>query len=150
MTHTYYQNLYHLVWSTTERRPLLPSQSKHRVFEYLAGAAKTAECLPVQIGGMPDHVHLLLAIPPKHAVSHIVRDIKICSTKWIKSVLPDSQSFAWQEGFGSFSVSASQKEAVMQYIANQEEHHKTRTFQEEFTTFLKIHSVQYDEAFLWR
>ena len=95
-------------------------------------------------------VHLLLAIPPKHAVSNIVRDIKICSTKWIKGVLPDSQSFAWQEGFGSFSVSTSQKDVVMQYIMNQEEHHKTRTFQEEFVTFLKIHGVQYDEAFLWR
>ena len=149
MAHTYYQNLYHLIWSTKERRPLIPSESKQRIFEYLGGAFKTAGCIPLQVGGMSDHVHVLLGIPPKFAISEVIRDVKVCSTKWIGATLPDCKQFSWQEGFGSFTVSVSQKDSVYQYILRQEEHHKTRSFTDEFKEFLKIHDVQYDEKYLW-
>jgi putative transposase len=150
MAHTYHQHLFHLVWSTKERRSLIPSSHKRRLWEYLAGAFQTAECAPIQIGGMSDHIHVLLGVPPKHAVSEIIRDIKLCSSKWIRATLSDCQDFAWQEGFGSFTVSVSQKEVVARYILNQEEHHKKQTFKEEFLELLRAHSVEYDEAYLWR
>jgi putative transposase len=150
MAHTYHQHLYHVVWSTKERRSLIPFSCKQRVFEYIGGAFRTKGCIPHQIGGMSDHIHVLLSIPPKYEVSEIMRDIKVCSSKWISNVLQDCQPFAWQEGFGSFTVSSSQKEVVMRYILNQEEHHKKWTFKEEFLELLKAHHVEYDETYLWR
>jgi putative transposase len=150
MAHTYHQHLFHLVWSTKERQPLLHSAFKQRMFEFLGGAFRTAGCMCVQVGGMSDHIHALVAIPPKYAVSEIIRDVKVCSSKWITTGATDCKAFAWQEGYGSFTVSVSQKEAVIRYIVTQEEHHKTQTFEDEFKTFLKVHEVSYDEKYLWR
>lgn len=150
MTHTYYQHLYHLVWSTKDRQPLISNDIKERFFSYILGAFRTAGSTPIKINGISDHVHILASIPPKFAVSDVIRDIKICSTKWLISTIPDCKSFAWQEGYGSFTVSPSQVENVVKYIANQEEHHKKMTFKEEFITFLKKSGIQYDEAYLWK
>jgi REP element-mobilizing transposase RayT len=150
MAHTFFQNYFHLVWSTKERLPLILDANKGRVFEYLGGCLKTLGCIPLQIGGMSDHIHLLAAIPPKFAVSEIVRDIKVASSKWINSSLTNTKGFSWQEGYGSFSVSTSQKEVVSRYILDQEKHHQTKTFREEFIEFLKIHNIEFDEKYLWQ
>jgi putative transposase len=150
MTHTYYEHLYHLVWSTKDRQPLIPNEIKERFYHYLVGAFRTTGCLSIQIGGMPDHIHILASIPPKFAVSEIIRDVKICSTKWVNATLPECKSFAWQEGFGAFTVSPSEAESVIQYILNQEEHHKKVTFREEFIAFLEKFEIHYDEAYLWK
>jgi len=148
MTHTYHKNYYHLVWSTKERLPAIIPEHKDQMFAYLGGTLKTLKCFPLQIGGMHDHVHILTIIPPHFAVANIIRDIKISSTKWMNS-LPNVKGFSWQEGYGSFTVSESQKEAVINYILNQEKHHQTRTFKDEFLELLKLHDVEYDEKYLW-
>jgi REP element-mobilizing transposase RayT len=150
MAHTYYQNCYHLVWSTKERLPLIPQESKSRLFEYTYGAFKNAECFPIIVGGMTDHIHILTEIPPKLSVSEVIRDIKICTSKWINIGLPINEKFSWQEGFGSFSVSSSKKDVVYQYIQNQELHHKKQTFKDEFLAMLDKHGIEYDPKYLWR
>jgi putative transposase len=150
MAHTFYQNYYHLVWSTKERQPMILNEYKNRIFEYLGGSLKTLGCSSLQVGGMQDHVHILAAIPPKYAVSEIVRDIKVGSSKWINSLLPNIKGFSWQEGYGSFSVSSSQKNAVLRYILDQEKHHEIKSFREEFIEFLDLHEVKYDKDYLWQ
>ena len=150
MAHTFYQNYYHLVWSTKERQSLILQEHKDRIFEYLGGLLKTSGCSSIQVGGMSDHIHILAAIPPKYAVSEIVRDLKVASSKWINLSFPDIKGFSWQEGYGSFSVSTSQKQAVKNYILDQEKHHKTKTFREEFIEFLELHEIEYDERYLWQ
>ena len=129
---------------------MILQEHKDRIFEYLGGLLKTSGCNSIQVGGMSDHVHILAAIPPKYAVSEIVRDIKVASSKWINLFFPDIKGFSWQEGYGSFSVSTSQKQAVKNYILDQEKHHKTKTFREEFIEFLELHEIEYDEKYLWQ
>ncbi len=149
MAHTHHQNIFHLVWSTKDRKPIIIDSLKSQMFAFIAGAFKTAGCNPIQIGGMPDHIHALVAIPPRCAVSDVVRDIKICSSKWAQQNFPVGKSFAWQGGFGSFTVSASQVENVRKYILNQDEHHKVRSYQDEFKKFLELYGVKFDEKYLW-
>lgn len=150
MAHTYYQNYYHIVWSTKERMPLIPQESKDRVFEYVFGAMKSAGCAPLVVGGMTDHIHILAEVPPKYAVSEIIREVKVCTSKWVSSTILSCGQFAWQEGFGSFTVSASKKDIIFRYIHNQEMHHQSKTFKEEFIELLNMHSVKFDEKYLWR
>ena len=98
---------------------------------------------------MPDHVHLLADISKQQAVSDAVRQLKSNSSAWIHENFPTLQSFAWQTGYGAFTVSFSNVEAVTEYIATQAEHHRVRTFQEEFLDFLKRHEIEYDSRYLW-
>lgn len=129
---------------------MIPQDSKDRVFEYIFGAMKTSGCLPLVVGGMTDHVHILSEIPPKFAISEIIHNVKICTSKWINMTLPNSGKFAWQEGFGSFTVSASKKDIVFQYIQNQEKHHQSKSFKEEFIELLNMHGVKFEEKYLWK
>lgn len=149
MTHNFHQNYYHIVWSTKERQPIILNEHKNRIFEFIGGSLKTLSCTPIQVGGMSDHIHILAGIPSKYAVAEIIRDIKVASNKWINSLV-NVTGFSWQEGYGSFSVSASQKETVIRYIANQERHHKTRSFKDEFIELLNLHEIEYDEKYLWK
>jgi REP element-mobilizing transposase RayT len=103
----------------------------------------------VEIGGMPDHVHLVVRTRPDIAVADLVRLVKANSSKWVNE-RPDSMGrFAWQEGYGAFSVSSSQLTGVCEYVRTQTEHHRTRTFQEEYIEFLRRHEIEFDEAYLW-
>ena len=149
MSQTHHQHLYHIVWSTNEREPLISLELKQRTFEFLGGAFRKAGCIPIEIGGMQDHIHALVGIPPKFAVSDIVRDVKLCSSKWCNSNLSNRQQFSWQRGFGSFTVSTSQKELTRRYIINQEEHHKIMAFKEEFIKLLEKHEITFDPRYLW-
>ncbi len=150
MTHTYYQLLYHLVWSTKERRRLITTDLQNRLYKYMGGIFRSLKCFPILFGGMPDHVHLCVEIPPRYAPADIVRKVKISSSKCVHQNFPMHTDFEWQEGYGAFSVSPSYREAVLQYIRNQEIHHKKRDFREEFLWLLQNHAVKYDEKYLWK
>lgn len=150
MSHTYIQLFYHLIWSTKNRELSIPSAFEERLHEYLGGAFKTKMCSPLQIGGMADHIHALVTIPPTASVAEIVRNVKVTTTKWVHEINPQCKNFGWQEGYGAFSVSASKQEVVMNYIKNQKEHHQGRSFKEEFLILLNQHGVEYDEKYLWK
>ena len=149
MSHTYTNLLYHIVFSTKERRPFIDAELKPRLHGYLGGIATDIDCTPLKIGGVADHVHLLLKIPAKHSVSEVLRLLKSNSSGWVHGQFSHLKKFAWQEGYGAFTVSASKKSDVENYIANQEEHHRHRSFQEEFLAILERHEVEFDAATIW-
>ena len=140
---------YHLIWSTKHRQPLISEDIRDRLFQYIGGIIRDDGGKLLAAGGMPDHVHLLADIGKQQSVVDAVRDIKANSSGWIHKTFPQYQSFAWQTGYGAFTVSYSSVEAVKNYIANQAEHHRKRTFQEEFVEFLQRHGIEYDERYLW-
>ena len=112
-----------------------------RIYQYIGGVIRTLDGYPYMIGGRPDHLHILTSVPPKSSLSDFVRTIKASSSKWIKNIGDAYQFFAWQEGYGAFSVSKSNTHAVMDYIMNQEQHHRTYSAQEEFQQFLNKHGI---------
>lgn len=140
---------YHLIWSTKHRSPLIVDEFRDRLFEYIGGILRGHGGKLLAAGGMPDHVHLLADVSKQQAIADAVRDIKANSSGWIHETFPQHRSFAWQTGYGAFTVSYSGVKAVKTYIANQAEHHRVRTFQEEFVEFLRRHEVEYDERYLW-
>lgn len=138
----------HLVFSTKGRAGLIPAALQTRLHAYLAGACNAMACPAVQVGGMPDHVHVLFRLARTATISDTVKNAKVESSKWMKSE-GDVRDFAWQAGYGAFSVSASHVQDVTRYIQNQAEHHHARTFQEEFRRLLELYEVEYDEAYVW-
>ena len=139
---------YHIVFSKKERRPLIDGAWRGRLHEYLGGLIRAADGIPEIIGGTADHVHILAGLKATHTLSSFVQDIKQTSSRWIHETIGE-KDFAWQQGYGAFTVSVSNVDAVKAYIADQEEHHRTKTFQEEYVTFLQKHRVDYDEKYLW-
>ena len=115
----------------------------------MGGIARENKMKALCIGGVPDHVHLALALRPKHSVSEALQLLKGGSSKWIKDALPKMRGFAWQDGYGAFTVSRSNLPDVIKYIADQREHHRVKSFKEEFLTFLIRHEIEYDERYLW-
>jgi putative transposase len=136
MSHAYSRNYIHLVFGTKECRPWI--RDRDRMHAYLIGIAKEYKIDVKSIGGTVDHVHLLLALPPKFSVATIVCKLKANSSKWMNE---SGHLFAWQEGYGVFSVSMSNLAAVSDYIGRQEEHHKKTSFREEFAEFLRKHGI---------
>lgn len=138
----------HLVFSTKGREPWISSAVMPRLHAYLADTLNAIDSPALCVGGMPDHVHLLFRLSRTRALSEVVKDAKVESSKWMKEEggVPE---FAWQAGYGAFSVSASQVETVTQYIRNQAEHHPTRTFQDEFRRLLELYQINYNEAYVW-
>ena len=149
MANTFYRLHYHVVFSTKSRQRFLQGEINERVWPYLGGIANQWDSKPVQIGGTDDHVHLLLEIPPKHAPSKVVQAIKGGSSKWVHDTFPELRTFGWQDGYGIFSVSKSDVSDVIKYIENQEQHHQTRTFEEEFRMLLERHGIEFDERYLF-
>ncbi len=140
----------HAVFSTRERIPFLhtPAQ-REAMFSLIAGISYRLDAPPVIVGGMPDHVHILFALPRTLAPSNWVKEIKRASTAAWKKAPGNPQDFAWQHGYALFSVSPSQLPTVTAYIQNQEAHHQTRTFQSELRALLKRHRITFDEAHVW-
>ena len=120
-----------------------------RLYQYIGGTLRAKGNVLLAAGGMPDHVHLMVSIGRQAAIADIIRDVKANSSRWIHETYSNLLGFAWQTGYAAFSVSQSALNEVKQYIANQSEHHRMRTFQEEFVLFLKRHGVQYDEQYVW-
>ena len=139
---------YHLVFSTKDRVVLIAPPWRDRLHAFLGGAVKQLGGVPESVGGVADHVHLLVGLKATHCLADVMREIKAVSSRWVHEEI-GVKHFAWQEGYGAFTVSAPQREAVREYIANQEEHHRTRTFQEEYREFLERAGVDFDEKYLW-
>lgn len=141
--------LIHVIFSTKERRPLLAPDTRPKLHAYLATVARNAGCEAYRVGGVADHVHLAIRFSRTLTIADIVEELKTSSSKWLRTQAPDLATFSWQRGYGCFSVGPSDLDALRASIDGQEEHHKTRTFQEEFRMFLKKYGVEYDEAYVW-
>jgi len=139
----------HLIFSTKGRAPIINDQIREPLHAYMATVLKNLGCHANLINSVEDHAHLLLELGRTVSVSKVVEDAKKSSSKWIKSQPGRGGDFAWQNGYGAFSVSHSNIEAVRDYIASQREHHRKRTFQEELRTLLEKHGVDYDERYIW-
>lgn len=144
VSHTYTNLNFHLVFATKHRQRRIAPEMESRLWEYLAGIAKQHGLHPHQIGGVADHVHVALSCPPTITVSKIAQLIKGNSSKWIHETFEHLRDFAWQEGYGAFSVSRSSLPRVIAYIANQRAHHATQSFDEEFRLLLEKHGLVFD------
>jgi len=148
MANTYTSLHYHIVFSTKNRERWILPELEQRLWAYLGGIAKEHRMIPIAIGGIEDHVHLLLRCPPTLAPSKIAQLIKGGSSAWIHSTFPTLQAFAWQDGYGAFTVSQSSVPDVIEYIQGQRARHRLQTFQEEYVAFLKKHAIAYDEKYV--
>jgi len=141
LSHSYAQNHIHLVFSTKNRERLISNKMQERLWPYMTGICKNHDMLPFAVGGMPDHVHVLFRLPPTLALARAITLIKSNSSKWMGE---HGRYFAWQEGYGAFSVSSSSISSVIKYIDGQELHHRKRTYEEEFLALLKKHNHPFD------
>ena len=139
----------HLIFSTKNRTQQITTEIQDRLWRYLGGVCSDLNCTPVQIGGTANHIHILCVLSREISVSDLVRALKSHSSDWIKKNFYGAYDFYWQRGYGAFSVNPLEKDAVVEYIRHQQEHHKERTFQEELLIFLNKYGVAYDEKFLW-
>ena len=149
MANTYTSLHYHIVFSTKNREPWIRPEIEERIWAYLGGIATKNRMKPIQIGGVDDHIHVLLGAPATMAPAKIAQLIKGGSSAWIHTEFPELQNFAWQDGYGAFTVSKSGLPNVKDYILNQREHHQRQTYKDEFVALLKRHEVDYDERYLW-
>ena len=143
------KNYLHITFSTKNRSPFIDNEVKDELFNYLGGICKNMECNPVQVGGVEDHIHILCLLSRKTALMKLIEELKSHSSKWIKTKGSKYQKFYWQKGYGSFSVNPSEIETVVNYIQNQNEHHKKKTYKDEYLAFLKKYHVEYDERYVW-
>lgn len=143
-------NIYiHLIFSTKERFPFLKDDFRDELHRYLATVIGNLNCPAVIINSVEDHVHILFRLHRTVAIAKVVEEAKKSSSKWIKSKSPAMTKFAWQAGYGAFSVSESNAPKVANYIREQQEHHRTRAFQEEYREFLEKHKIEFDEQYVW-
>lgn len=145
---TFANLLYHIVFSTKGRAPLISEEVKEPLYEYMGGIIRGEGGILLEIGGMPDHVHLLAKFKTDIAVATMVKKIKGKSSKWRNDVRDQAERFQWQEGYGAFSVSESLVKKVRNYIRTQEEHHRRVSFKEELIALLRKHRIPYDERYL--
>ena len=146
---SYVSSYFHCVFSTKERHPMIPPELRDRLWPFLGGIARQNQMKAIEVGGMPDHVHLLLSLPSTLSIAKALQLIKGGSSKWVHDTFPEHRCFRWQVKYGAFGVSVSQLDKTIQYIKRQEEHHRKMTFQEEFLALLKRHHVEYDPRYLW-
>jgi len=149
MARTYTQLLNHIVFSTKDRLPQITPDLRSRLFPYMGGIVRNLEAVALSINGVADHVHLLVSMRPTIAPSDFMETLKTNSSKWVHETFPEHAAFRWQLGYSAFSVSSSQKPAVLDYIAGQEEHHRKVSFQDELIAFLKRHEIEYDERYVF-
>jgi putative transposase len=148
MSDSYANLLYHIVFSTKDRRPLITREYEVRLYDYLGGTIRKLGGISLELNGTEDHVHLLAKLRPDCALSDVLRDLKANATGWMHDVFPSLKNFSWQRGYGAFTVSQSNVEAVRKYIARQKEHHQKISFRDEFIEFLIANGIEYDERFI--
>jgi REP element-mobilizing transposase RayT len=146
MASTYLSLHYHLVFSTKNRLPLIDSKWQSRLHEYLGGAVSGLGGFPQGVGGVADHVHLLVGLRSTHCLADFMRELKTSSSAWVHEQI-GAESFAWQEGYAAFTVGATARQAVRRYISNQEEHHAQRTYRDELLGMLDRAGIEYDPRF---
>lgn len=139
----------HIVFSTKHRAPMIKPEIKNDLMAYLGGVVQEYKATPIIINGMSDHVHMLVEIPANISVSELMRFVKSNSSRWINKTYAPTSKFIWQDGFGAFSVSKSAIAIVINYIKNQEIHHKKKSFQNEFIAFLEKYQIDYDSRYVW-
>ena len=139
----------HLVFSTKNRERIITDDVRSPLHAYMATVLQNLGCAPVLINSVEDHAHLLFDLARTVSISQVVEEVKKSSSKWIKTQGQEFAGFAWQAGYGAFAVSESNVGTVRTYIANQREHHRTKTFQEEYRAFLERHNVTFDESYVW-
>jgi len=142
-------NLLHIIFSIKNRHPWLAKEIRERLYPYMAQLVrdKGSECY--RIGGIEDHVHLAIRLSKTQALSKTISEMKTGTSKWIKQLSPELSDFSWQEGYGAFSISPQNLDALIGYIDKQEEHHENISFQDEFRKFLKQYGADYDEKYVW-
>jgi len=146
--HSFTSIFVHCVWSTKNREPLLTSDVRDRLWPYLGGIARENKIKALAIGGAADHVHALVSLPATLSVAKALQLLKGNSSKWTHETFPKMRSFEWQEGYGAFSIGVSGVDATVAYIRNQAEHHRARSFRDEFRVMLQRHGFDYDERML--
>ena len=142
--------LLHVVFSTKNRAPLLREKAlRAELHRYIGGILTNLDCQPLIGGGVEDHVHILFVLSRTHPIADVIKETKRASSIWLKQRAPDLGDFAWQAGYGAFSIGFSQVDAVTAYIAEQEEHHRKVSFQDEFRELLRRYQIEYDERYVW-
>lgn len=150
MSQSLVKNYMHIVYSTKDRRPFLKDKRiRADLHGYLAGICRNLESPSLIVGGVEDHVHILCMLSKTCAISTFIRELKRGSSKWVKPKSPALTKFHWQRGYGAFSISPSHVDILKDYIANQEEHHKAESFQDEFRRLLAKYGIEYDERYVW-
>ena len=139
----------HIIFHIKHREVPIRQNTANELYAYIGAIIKDNESIPIQINGIHDHIHILCVMSKNITLSHLVEEIKRHSSRWIKTKGLYYRKFFWQKGYAAFSVSPSVHDRTLEYIANQEQHHKKRTFQDEYLLFLKEYGIEYDEAFLW-
>ena len=141
--------LTHIVFSTKDRTHVLDATVRTALHAYLATVARNVDCECFRVGGAADHVHLAVRLSRTLTMAQLIEELKTSSSKWLKTQSPALASFAWQRGYGAFSVGPSDLNALLHYIDTQEEHHRARTFQDEYRAFLTKYGIEYDERYVW-
>ena len=149
MAQSFTNLLYHIVFSTKHREPMISTDVEGRIHRYLGGIIRGQSGIALEINGMPDHVHILAKLSQNKSIKDVLRDLKADSSGWIHDNFSGLKKFAWQAGYSAFSVSESQVERVRKYIQNQKQHHRKVSFKEELIALLKAHKIDYDERYLW-
>jgi REP-associated tyrosine transposase len=150
MSHSFVSNLMHCTFSTQERYPWIETELELRLWPYIGGIARKNRMKALAVGGTLDHLHALLSLPSTMSFAKAVQLIKGGSSKWVHDEFPNFKKFEWQEGYGAFSVSASQVDRTIAYIERQKEHHRRRSFKEEFIKLLDKHHIEYDRRYVFR
>ena len=148
MPESYTNLLYHLVFSTKDRRPLITPDKEVRLYEYMGGIVRELGGISLELNGTEDHVHQLATLRPDKAISDVLRDLKSNASGWMHDVFPSLKDFSWQRGYGAFTVSQSNVEDVRNYIRRQKEHHLKVSFRDELIQFLKANGIKYDPRFV--
>ena len=143
------RNYMHIVFSTKNRQSFIDKNIQNELYPYISGISKNLETPVLAIGGVEDHIHILCLLSRKIALMKFIEEVKKNSSKWIKTKGQTYSNFYWQNGYGGFSVNPTEIEIVKIYIHNQQEHHKKRTFQDEYRAFLKKYNVPFDEKYVW-
>jgi putative transposase len=149
MANTYSSLQYHFIFSTKNCEPWLVPATEHRIWQYIGGIARAHKMTALQIGGFDDHIHALVTAPPTIAPCQIAQYLKGDSSKWIHQEYSALRNFGWQDGYAAFTVSKSNVPDVIRYIQSQREHHRKKTFQEEYLEVLRLNGIDYDERYLW-
>jgi len=143
------KNFIHITFSTKHRYPFIDKSIRSELYAYLGGICVNLESNPIIIGGHKDHIHILCLLSRKIALMKLVEELKSHSSKWIKTKGTNFQKFYWQNGYAGFSVNQDKIDSLIDYINNQEEHHKQMTFQEEYKSFLLKNNIEFDERYVW-
>jgi putative transposase len=149
MGHTYSKLLVHCVFATANREPYLTREVRERLWPFIGGIARANNAHALAVGGWADHAHMLLSLRPHVSVSKAMQEIKAGSSKFIHETFPALKLFKWQEGYGAFTIGVSGIDETIAYINGQEEHHRAKTYKEEFLAFLAKHNIEYDERYIW-